>query len=146
MSYTRNGMLFFIKPHDMPRVKDSTASKDMEFDVTYLTDCDTVYYTVSVFTATPLAVDSVSIHSGEGRIVRELETIYVEPSKSRWENRLRFYVLYDEFEKLYALPQSFRVSFGHHPNQASFCFGDGKWKKECEMMNFIINVINQNKK
>lgn len=141
---SEKGMLFFIKPQKMPRIKGYDAVKDMEYDITYITNTDSVSYTISIYTKTPIKTDSVEILYNGNILKEQLEKIYIEPNKSKWESRLRFRIPYHVFKSMYQLTKSFQFKFSDDKHIAFFFFDSSKWEKEKKKMNSIIGIIDYN--
>lgn len=140
---TESGMLYFIKPMQMPKCNGNQTKYGMTFDITYLSgDKDSVSFTTTVVTPNVEKLDSVFIKN-ESKIVKvKTELIYCEPYKSYYVNRLRFYIKWSEWKDLYSCMTPYVIEFGNH---LCFSFHQNKWKEESKTINDIINIIELSK-
>lgn len=142
---TGDGAVYFVKPRKMQRDDDSRAAKALLYDMTHVVGSDTVSYTVSIVTKDAFRPDSVSVLMPDGQILKKpLEKIYIEPGKSIWTARMRFYLSCREFYRLYSGVHPFRLAFCHAADTASFHFKDKDWTKTCALIHHIITLINLN--
>jgi hypothetical protein len=141
---TENGMLYFVRPMHMPKCDGNETKYGMTFDITYLVgDEDSVSFTTTIVTAKPIKLDSVNIRSEQLNVQEATDLIYCEPYKSCYVNRIRFYLKWEEWKKLYQERQPYMIDFG---TQLRYAFKSRQWKKKCEIMNGIIGTIEINKR
>ena len=141
---TENGMLYFVRPMHMPKCDGNETKYGMTFDITYLVgDEDSVSVTATIVATKPIKSDSVIIRSEQQDVQKTTELIYCEPYKSCYVNRIRFYLKWEEWKKLYQERQPYMIDFG---TQLRYAFKSRQWKKKCEIMNGIIGTIEINKR
>lgn len=141
---TENGMLYFVRPMHMPKCDGNETKYGMTFDITYLVgDEDSVSFTTTIVTAKPIKLDSVNIRSEQLNVQKATDLIYCEPYKRCYVNRIRFYLKWEEWKKLYQERQPYMIDFG---TQLRYAFKSRQWKKKCEIMNGIIGTIEINKR
>lgn len=136
-----DGAVVFVRPQTMDCI--SGGGKPLDYDWTISTMSDTVSFTFSVVTETPVDLDSLSLLSpGNGRFERPLEKLYAEPKGSRWIYRMRAPFSLGDFAeisgtedapvlKLKGLPYSYRIK---------------KWQECKAVYNLALNIIKENKK
>lgn len=142
---TYDAMVVFAKPTKMSKKKGSAALKDLEYDITATTVCDSIGVTASVITATPLVLDSVCVECGVQSLKYSLERIFVEPKGKNWLSRIRFYIPMRDFVFLISLDAA--PTFIYSPNSENApTFEDkrSKWLDRKQIYNLIINILNQN--
>jgi len=137
-------MLYFVRPMHMPKCETNETKYGMTFDITYLSgDEDSVSFTTTIVTPTPIRLDSVNVRNHHLAVKRNTELIYCEPYKKYYVNRIRFYIRWEEWKELYKQPQPYIIDFGPHLHYA---FKTKQWKKECETINNIIRTIEINQR
>lgn len=142
---TADAMVVFAKPTKMSKKKGSAALKDLEYDITALTLCDSISVTASVITATPLVLDSVSVESGVQCCKYSLERIFVEPKGKNWLSRIRFYIPMSDFVFLTSSDVAPILIFSpNSENAPAFEDKRSKWLERKQVYNLIINILNQN--
>jgi hypothetical protein len=140
---TENGMLYFVRPMHMPKCDGNETRYGMTFDITYLSgDEDSVSFTATIVTAEPIKLDSVNIRSEQLGVQKATDLIYCEPYKRCYVNRIRFYLKWDEWKKLYQNRNPYLIDFG---TRLRYTFKSRQWKKKREIMNSIIETIEINK-
>lgn len=137
-----DGTTYFILPQKMSRTANSTATRDMEFDLTKVSTIDSIAFTTSVFTPEPLSVDSILIVRSDGtRLAAKAETIFVDFKKKAYKTRLRFSIPYPEFKALYAQPTPYTVEM---PKGAAFAVQPKKWQKHADVIRRLTTIFDLN--
>ena len=142
-NYTAEGMLFHIQPQKMPKANSSTAKKSLSYDITCVTENDSVAFVSSIWTASPYIADSVQIIiSPSTTITLPIEFIYTERKGSAYISRVRFYVMWEDLKMMYASPTPFVLDYG---KGITYSFPKNKWPKQSKDVNDVINLIELNR-
>lgn len=143
---TPDGTVVFIKPQTMKKSQNSTALKDMEYDIVLTSFSDSIMMTATLITSEPLKLDSIEIIDGNYVVDKyPIEKIYVEPSNKNWVSRVRFYMPEQSFNNLsnYVYPLSFK--WGLDTYSPIYKHDSNKWNKFNRIGKLAIEIINQNK-
>lgn len=142
---TSDATVVFAKPTKMSKKKNSAALKDLEYDVTASTMCDSISITASVITAAPLVLDSVNVECGAQCLTYSLERIFVEPKGENWLSRIRFYVPISDFKSVILSDVAPVIVYSpKSENAPSFEDKKSKWRNRKQVYELIINILNQN--
>lgn len=134
------GTVVFVKPTKMSRMANSTAVKDMEYDIALNTQTDTVIITSTVITEGAIPLDFVQI-GDVGRY--PVEKIYTEPiSRNHWRNRLSIAIPLAEFRIFTELDEAPTVCF----EGAGFRHTNKKWEDCRRTYLLALEIIKHNKK
>lgn len=127
----------------MPNCQGNETKYGMTFDITYLSgDEDSVSFTSTIVTPTPIKSEYVNIW-GELQVIQAaVHLIYCEPYKRYYVNRIRYYIKWEEWKSLYKQEKPYIIDFG---TRLRYAFKSRQWKKNRETMNKIIRTIETNK-
>lgn len=141
--------VFFIRPQKLPTVKgEKCAGGKIEYDYTYVQRTDSVALIMSA-KLDEVATDIVCDLRANGSDVRQkAEVIYVKPKGKLLEYRLRVYLSFEEFEKIYLSKEPFVLclELESRGEQKNYYWGlkQSDWKKNRENMLGIIDLIKLN--
>ncbi len=140
---SENGMIYFIKPREMPKAgKNNTVADPMEFDLTIITNKDSVAFYVTIYTKEPIVLENAIIQSDNKIVVSEtLEKIYVDMHKNAYKGRYKFFVDKKQLNAIYSNQNPYVVDFG---NGIKFATPKSKWQKEQEIYNTVANLSKMN--
>lgn len=138
--------MYFIKPRVMDVSEGSMSEKKMKYDITCLAGHDSVFYTMSITSKESALNDTAIITRSDGtRQSLKVEKLYIDPKGSGWVSRVRIYMTYEDYKRLYDAGTPFKISIGSNQSMLAFGFPMHKWEKEKQLMKKIIDIIELNK-
>lgn len=141
--------VFFIRPQKLPPVKgEKYAGWKIDYDFTYAQRTDSVAMIMSV-KLEEAASDIICTLNAIGSDLRQkAEVIYVKPKGKLLEYRLRIYLSFDEFDRLYSSIEPFvlGVEFESRGISKHYYYGlkQSDWIKNRKDMLGIIDLIKLN--
>lgn len=140
---TENGMLYFIKPQEMPlKGSSQLVTKPMLYDITLRSKNDSVAFCLTIYTKEPVELQTVQVNTHDGMITSQpLEKIYVGIEKKHFKGRYRFYTTKQQIESMYGSATPFEVDFG---KGIIFSNAKGKWAKESNAYKTILQLASMN--
>ena len=140
-----NGQLYFILPFDIP--VQSTKSKPLSADITYLTASDSVTMKISVLWNEELSADSIVLVGNGKRIcAKDFETYFIEPDGKWWLHRYSMSFLFSELTSVYTSSKPFSLSIYAKQHTVRYGYSDKAWLKEQQWMNKILHIIDSNRR
>ena len=139
---TEKGTLYFFFEQKMPKDKGSKAIKPLYFDVTYLSESDTVSIKTTVLSYNAYKQPSITIIKADEQ-KSEIATVVIfrDVKKKGYINRIEIKMPRSEYRQLYNTDKPFTIDFGE---QNSFKFSDSQWKKHREAINKVWEIIDLN--
>lgn len=136
---------YYILEQEISARQNKTTS--LTYDITYL---DTLLYTTyrCTFSHPNLQkIDSVIFTSNNLQIIsRNPKLLYVEAMKGGWAHRYEMYISLEHIKKMYDPQAPVQVTI--YTDKGSFRFQEPvspKWKKKCQLMAKIFQIISLNK-
>jgi hypothetical protein len=138
-----NGIIYFVKPYEMPHHgSNKMVTKPMLYDITLITNKDSVAFCATVYTKQPMVLNSVQINTTSGlQVSQPLQKIFVGMEKKHYKSRYRFYLTQKEYETMYRGDAPFEVNFG---DGIIFAIPKGKWAKESNVHKNILQLASLN--
>ena len=118
--------------------------KSMDYDITLVTSNDSVSITSTIISKKPFRPDSVGI-SGLGNYA--VERLYADPKGGKWANRLRFYITFQDFQRLTNADATPAITWLSGDASSAYTFSPKtkEWAKQQESWQFAIEVITENR-
>lgn len=136
---TETGIIYFIKPYEMPyHGSNRVVAKPMLYDLTIITNSDSVAFCTSIFTKEPVSLENAQITISDGTTYTlPLQKIVVGMEKKHYKNRYRFYITKKQLDAMYGGAKPFDVNFG---NGIVFSIAKGSWAAESQTYKTILNL------
>lgn len=138
--------LYFVNPSVM---HDTTGKlKSLSCDFTYADKRDSVSMLMSVYSEEPLKALSVRMSSVEGSTDDlPIEFLFRKPEGKMWHNRMRVWLSYTDWKKLYTAQQPYTLFIHIREEQKlSFAMKSQKWKKVSKLYTTLFSIIELNRK
>lgn len=137
--HQENGILYFF--HKQDGFKNSASW--LVYDMTYLTNSDSITLNFTVNTKDDLKIDSIVLINDE-RITSNATKLFVESKRDKWIYRYSAKFLFKDLEKFFvAGTPTILIHSNNKPVQLSI--NKGKWKEQFSIMKKIFNLINHNR-
>lgn len=140
---TEKGTVYFIMPQKMPKAENSTAHKDLIFDVTCINTSDTVAVTATIHTTNPIKDSLVVLTIPHGKTYSvPTIVIYRDLNKKGYTNRLKFNIQKNTFSELFNASLPFYIDYG---NGCVFAFKRKTWAEYQLLFNSVMNLMDLDK-
>jgi hypothetical protein len=139
---TPDGVVVMIDRLDIPANDNDYNIKSLKYDITLVSFSDSVSFTATIVSKNAFKPDSASI-SDSGKL--KVEKIYVEPKGAEWKSRLRFYMSYNDFERVKNSQLSPIVNWYVAGRPYSFVLKNSKWKDQQKTWEYASTIIDNNK-
>jgi hypothetical protein len=136
------GDIYFIQPYD--DFKNSDDHTDFIFDITYRQGTENATLNFTFYTQEPVKTNLLVISSGQKNVSSEVEKLYIDFVKKKWENRYSAQVPFADLTKLFDVSQPPVFGVETEDGQLEFSVSKSKWKKYAEAVTKIFYVISEN--
>lgn len=141
--------LFYIFSQDLPALPSTKSlSKKIQYDFTYTQRTDSVAMIMSVKIKNAVKFENIKITADDFSEDYIPEIIYVKPSGSSMNFRIRIMLSFSDFEKIYNSPRPFILALfpnnSQHFGKLEFGYDSKNWGKHRADMLSIINIIKLN--
>lgn len=139
------GMLYYIKPQKMIELKGD--SKAIICDYTYLDSHQDVRMLFTIYTSSPLELDTAQWVDAEGKSYQyALEYIYRNPKGKSWENRVELKLPYQQWQKLFSDTRSPRfVLLVAEDKTLEYVYKENYWQKYLPLYKQFIQSVKLNR-
>lgn len=145
MKATEHGTLFFVLPSQIPLNESNNCSKDLTFDLTYLTKKDSITINSTFITQTQERIDSIRLHYDQGKQYHASFTIfYVQQKSNKWHYRINMPIPYSILRQAYISEMPFTIEIISKKYISTFSYKKKEWDKARNTMNQIFTVIEAN--
>jgi hypothetical protein len=133
-----------MRPQEMPQhAKGQGIKGPMLYDITILTDNDTVAFMMTVCSKEPIIMEQADFISGDGsRTSHKIQKIYLNARKKYFVGRYRCQLTKAHLNSLYAADAPFIVDFG---NNTQFAIKKGNWANEKRVYSMVYKLSELNK-
>lgn len=144
-SVQQNGILYYILPQK--GFENEKANAKLNYDVTYISEKDSVTFNFSYFDNSVFIVDSILFENTLIKYSTSTEKIYIENKKNIWEHRYSSKVLFENLEQLYVNENDVPVLILYSRNSSPIVLNikKNKWKRQAAIIAKIIETIKYNK-
>ena len=140
---TSNGMLFFIKPFELP---NEGQGKPAELDITLLIERDSITLNISVLTSNILQVDSIGLYNDRNNInISDFETFFIDKEGKNYIHRYSCKLPFAYWKRLYTNDISYHLTIFAKETKLLYGYSTKEWKKERNQMRQIIQLIERNR-
>lgn len=140
------GWVFHVFSQKMPSADKKCP--DLQYDYTYTQKNDSVTMLTTLILPDALIPDEAAITMADSTTHYPLSMVYIDPKGSKFEYRLSCVMPLSQWEKMYASPTPFTLTFTmKEPNDTrsySFKCKDKKWESTRNKMQQIIFTIKLN--
>jgi len=136
-----DGILVYSPSTKMEKYGKSGAFKPMEYDITALSNNDSISFTCSIYSSCPLQSDSLEFDMNGEINKYAIERIFIEPTKKYWCNRIRVYLNQSDMQRLSTLntPPILKI------DNTIFQHSNKVWEREKSNFKTILEIIRLNK-
>ena len=135
--------LFFIFPHD--GFQNRELHSHLEYDLTYLTEKDSITMNFSYFDEEEREIDSISFNLSGMELVSPAKRIFVETHKKKWHYRYSAELLYDDLERLFKQGETPELLLHCRKSTVQLLIKKGTWKKQAMINGKIFRLMQYNK-
>jgi len=139
-----NGMLYYIFPQNGFKNKD--INNKFIYDLTYLTENDTIVVNFSYFDKQNLEIDSIAFTNGNKKFISTTKKIFVETTRLKWHYRYTSNFLFNDLKTFFSQENPPSIIIYTKQGLIDLIIKTKRWKKQSSIINKIITLIAYNKK
>ena len=139
-----SGTLYFIEPPAEFSNKSDRAK--LVFDLTYLTNQDSVVLNFSLFKQELVAVNYLQFLSeDEKQIQSPVKKIFIDSKKNKWHHRYSAKFSFKDLKQLFHQKQKASILISLSQSEIPLQIKKNKWKKNTAILSKIFTLIEANK-
>ncbi|MCC8155349.1 MAG: hypothetical protein LIP01_14910 [Tannerellaceae bacterium] len=141
-----SGNVYFIHPQKGYISPDKNAVKGLEYDITYISGKDSATINFTYFTNQVLQARTIRLQKQTGDVLYEapLVSLFVQPRKNYWQQRMQFLIPYALLSELYKQSEPFLITLSGG-REIRYEIKPGSWKKQAELINKVFEVVEYNR-
>ena len=139
-----NGMLYYIFPQNGFKNKD--INSEFIYDITYLTEKDTVTINFSYFDKLNKDIDSIAFTANNRKFISFTKKIFIETKRSKWHYRYSANFLFNDFKVFFSQTNSPSIIIYSKQGLIELKIKPKTWLKQSAIIKKIFTLISYNKK
>jgi hypothetical protein len=137
--YQSGGSLYFLHPNENFRNTDDRSA--LHFDVTYLTNQDSVTINFTTFSGKPQRADSLHILTGSETYGAPAAQLFLDFEKRKWRNRFSAVFPYEAFTSFINSPTPPQIMVSSQGDYNRYTIKKRHWDKYAEALKKVIYII-----
>ena len=137
------GVLYYILPQNGFKNKDT--KNEFIYDITYLTENDSLILNFSYFDKLIREIDSIAIIGGDRKYISLTNKIFIDIKRSKWHYRYSSNFLFNDIKTLFTQINSPTIILYSKQGLIELKIKSKTWRKQSAITNKILTLIVYNK-